>query len=273
MNDPLLPILCAVKSRQVHSDDVFTLEIEAPAHYPAFGAGQFNMLYMPGAGEAAISISGDPASSGSLIHTIRAVGNVTDLLGKCRNGDRIGIRGPFGKSWPLAAAKGKDLVLVAGGIGMAPLRPVLYQALAERDCYNRIVLFYGARTPADILYADEFMAWKQRGLLDLFVSVDTAAGDWAGDVGVITGLIPRAKVEAVNSVAMICGPEIMIRFSVNKLRELGLSRKQIHISLERNMKCAVGFCGHCQLGPHFICKDGPVFSYDQVESLLMAQGF
>lgn len=273
MNDPLLPSLCAVKSRRQHSDDVFTLEIEPPVHYPAFGAGQFNMLYIPGAGEAAISISGDPANADSLIHTIRAVGSVTGLLGKCSSGDRIGLRGPFGKSWPLEAAMGKDLVLVAGGIGMAPLRPVLYQALAERDRYRRIVLLYGARTPADILYADELMAWKRQGLLDLFVSVDIDAEDWAGDVGVITGLIPRARVEADNSVAMICGPEIMIRFSVNKLRELGLSTKEIHVSLERNMKCAVGFCGHCQLGTQFICKDGPVFAYDQVESLLMAQGF
>jgi len=273
MNDPLLPSRCTIRSRLTHSEDVFTLELDTPVCYPAFRAGQFNMLYVPGAGEAAISISGDPANTGSLLHTIRAVGNVTHLLHRYGGGDRIGIRGPFGNSWPLTAARGKDLVLVAGGIGLAPLRPVLYQALAERDQFNRIVLFYGARTPADILYADELMAWKAQGLLDLFVSVDTSTADWTGDVGVITSLIPRAEVDTDNGVVMICGPEIMIRFSVNKLRELGFSRKQIHVSLERNMKCAVGFCGHCQLGTQFICRDGPVLPYNKVESFLLTKGF
>ena len=273
MNDPFLPVLSRIAARQDDSGDVFSLTVESPPGYGQFAPGQFNMLYVPGAGEAAISISGDPAETDQVAHTIRSVGSVTRLLQDKTAGDQIGIRGPFGTGWPVADARGGDLVIIAGGIGIAPLRPVLYQVLAERDAYRNVALLYGARSPDDILFEPQIWGWHQAGLINLFVSVDTGSEEWKGDVGVVTEFIQRATFEADRAVAMICGPEIMIRFSVNKLRELGMSRERIYVSLERNMKCAIGFCGHCQLGPHFICRNGPVFSYDTVESYLTVQGF
>ena len=273
MKDPLLPTLCEIQRIEAESEDVFTLSLTPPPQHQGFQSGQFNMLYVPGAGEAAISISGDPGDSSCLVHTIRSVGNVTRLLQGWQAADRIGVRGPFGRGWPLAAAEGKDLILVAGGIGLAPLRPVLYSVLARRNELRRVLLFYGARQPDDLLFAEQLWQWKQQGLLELFVSVDTTNASWTGDVGVITELIPRAKLDAAATVAMVCGPEIMIRFSVKQLRECGLSARDIYVSLERNMKCAIGHCGHCQLGPHFICKNGPVFGYKEVERYLLAQGF
>ena len=270
MQDPLLPSLCQVTSRHSDTGDTFTLTLAPPTGYGRFSPGQFNMLYVPGAGEAAISISGDPGEPGRLVHTIRAVGNVTRLMQKLEAPDVVGVRGPFGRPWPMAEARGKDLVIVGGGIGLAPLRPVILSVLTDRDAYGRVTLLYGARTPSDILYPDEITRWKQQGI-DLFVTVDAGDRHWSGDVGVITGCIGRATFDVTNAVAMVCGPEIMIRFAVNKLRDAGMHREQVYVSLERNMKCAVGYCGHCQFGPHFVCRDGPVFAYDQVESSLMTQ--
>lgn len=273
MTDPLLPSACRITDWQQNSADVFTLELEPPADYGAFAAGQFNMLYLPGAGQSAISISGDPARTETLVHTIRAVGNVTRLLRNRRPRDRIGLRGPFGRGWPLAEAYGKDLLLLAGGIGLAPLRPLLYQAMAERERFRSVHLLVGARSAGDLLYSDELLAWKEQGKLQLQVTVDAADPDWQGDVGVITELIPKCRVDAQQAIAMICGPEIMMRFSVNRLRERGLDAAAIYVSLERNMQCATGFCGHCQLGPYFLCRQGPVLAYPQVEPYLLTREF
>lgn len=273
MNDPLLPALCEVQDIKAESQDVFTLTLAPPPQHRGFQSGQFNMLYIPGAGEVAISISGDPNDSSRLVHTIRSVGNVTRLLQAGQVKDRIGVRGPYGRGWPLVDAEGKDLILVAGGIGLAPLRPVLLSAMSRRSEFRRLLLFYGARRPDDLLFSEQLWQWKEQGSLELFVSVDTTSENWTGDVGVITESIPRANLDPTNTVAMVCGPEIMIRFSVRQLRECGMSAQNVYVSLERNMKCAIGHCGHCQLGPHFICKNGPVFGYKEVEHYLMAQGF
>ena len=273
MKDPLLPTLCEIQTIQADSQDVFTLALTPPPQYQNFESGQFNMLYIPGAGEAAISISGDPNDTSRLVHTIRSVGNVTQLLQNQQVKDRIGVRGPYGRGWPVTRAEGKDLILVAGGIGLAPLRPVLYSVMSRREEFGRVVLFYGARRPDDLLFSEQLWQWKQQGVLELFVSVDTTNEEWRGDVGVITEFIPRANLVPAKTIAMVCGPEIMIRFSVNQLRECGMVAEDIYVSLERNMKCAIGHCGHCQLGPHFICKNGPVFDYQEVEHYLMAQGF
>lgn len=257
--------------RQVHREthDVFTLELEpAGGAAPlAFGPGQFTMLYAFGMGEVPISISGDPAESAMLVHTIRAVGTVTRALERCRKGDALGVRGPFGTCWPVDEAAGKDLVLVAGGIGLAPLRPVLYRLLAQRERYGRIALLYGTRTPEDIIYRDELEEWRGRLDLNVQVTVDRAGSEWRGNVGAVTTLLDRAEFDPTNTVAMFCGPELMMRFTILALMKRGLRAEQMYLSMERNMKCGLGLCGHCQLGPFFICKDGPVFPFDRVKWL------
>jgi NAD(P)H-flavin reductase len=264
------PDLYGIRQVRKETDDTFTVEL-APAgrtRAMSWAPGQFNMVCVPGAGEIPISISGDPAAEGRLLHTTRVVGTVTRAMRQLSAGDVIGVRGPFGVGWPTGdAAAGKDVVIVAGGIGLAPLRPALYRLLAERQRYGKIVLLYGTRTPADLLYRREIEHWKSRLDVDVFVTVDRASGRWHGNVGVVTTLIPKAPFNRSNTVAMICGPEVMMRFTAMKLEERGVPPSSIYVSLERNMKCGIGLCGHCQCGPTFICKDGPVYRYDQVKRL------
>ncbi|RPJ00737.1 MAG: Ni/Fe hydrogenase subunit gamma, partial [Chloroflexi bacterium] len=229
-----------------------------------FAPGQFNMLYAFGVGEVPISISGDPQDAPSLRHTTRVVGSVTRALGRLQRGDTLGIRGPFGSAWPLAEAAGRDCLIVAGGIGLAPLRPVLYHLVAHRENYRRIVLLYGARTPADILYRRELEHWRGKFDLEIYVTVDRAESRWRGNVGVVTTLIGRAPFDPAGVVALVCGPEVMMRFTIMELERRGVAAERIYLSMERNMKCALGFCGHCLYGPTFICKDGPVFRFDRL---------
>jgi NAD(P)H-flavin reductase len=244
--------------------DVVTLDLAPPAPF-SFEPGQFNMLYLPGIGEVPISISGDPAEQAVVIvHTIRAVGAVSRALCALRPGDRVGVRGPYGTSWPLAAAEGGDLVIVAGGIGLPPLRPALYAALHDRDRFGRIVLLYGARTPGDLLFPDELAAWRARFDLDVNVTVDGADANWRGNVGVVPSLIAKAPFNPATATAFVVGPEVMMRFTVRALLAAGVADDRIYLSTERNMHCGVAMCGHCQLGPFLICRDGPVFSYRQL---------
>ncbi len=268
--DPMLPHPYRVRRVRREIPETFTLEL-APADtgaIPPFAAGQFNMLYVFGVGEIPISISGDPANGEPLVHTTRAVGTVSRAMRALKAADMIGVRGPFGSRWPLERAAGKDVVLVAGGIGLAPLRPAMYQILAERERYGKVALVYGARTPAEILYRRQLEQWRARFDLDVSVTVDRAVGSWQGSVGVVTRLIPRAAIDPSTAVALVCGPEIMMRFTAAELLKRGLAADQIFVSMERNMKCAVGLCGHCQYGPKFVCKDGPVFAYSDIQDLL-----
>jgi NAD(P)H-flavin reductase len=267
--NPMLPVLYRVRRLQQDTYDTFTLALQSAngANGFAFDAGQFNMLYVFGVGEVPISISGDPASPHTLVHTTRAVGTVTKAMRRLKGGDVLGIRGPFGTHWPVEAAVGNDVIIVAGGIGLAPLRPALYKLLAQREKFGKVVLLYGTRTPADILYRRELEKWRARLDLEVYVTVDRATGSWRGNVGVVTTLIPKAPFDPRNAVAMICGPEIMMRFTVLELQKRGVAAENIFLSLERNMKCGIGLCGHCQYGPHFICKDGPVFRYDRIKEL------
>jgi NAD(P)H-flavin reductase len=221
-----------------------------------------------GTGEVPISMSGRPGVTRQIVHTIRAVGPVTRALAQLRPGDSVGLRGPFGTAWPVVEAEGRDVVMVAGGIGLAPIRPAIYHLLAHRERYGRVVILIGARTPADLLYPREIETWRGRFDVDVEVTVDRAAHPWHGTVGVVTGLIPRAHLDPQATVAFLCGPEIMIAYSAIELGHGGILPQRIHVSLERNMKCAIGLCGHCQLGPLFVCKDGPVFRYDRVAGLL-----
>jgi len=267
--DPMLPAPCRIQQVWDETDDTFTMELKpADAHRPfSFQAGQFNMLYVPGVGEIPISICGDPADTQSFRHTTRVVGVVTRAMRQFQPGDVLGVRGPFGSAWPIEEATGKDVVIVAGGIGLAPLRPALYRLLAQRGRYGKVVLLYGARTPQDMLFPRELERWRGKFDLEVYVTVDRATASWRGNVGVVTTLIPRAPFDATNAISLICGPEVMMRYTVRELQRRGVASTQIYVSMERNMKCAIGFCGHCQYGPAFICKDGPVFRFDRIEPI------
>lgn len=237
-----------------------------------FEPGQFNMLYVPGAGESAISMSGDPDSTDTLTHTIRLAGNVTRRIAAMQVGETLGLRGPFGTSWPLEQCAGKNVILVAGGIGLPPLRPVIYRMLSERSKYENLFLLYGARSPEMRLYTSEYERWRAQGL-DVRETVDRSAPGWRGNVGVVPQLLERLHdFDPERTIMMICGPDIMMRFTARAAMQQGMTAEQIWVSTERNMQCAVGLCGHCQLGPEFICKDGPVFRYDQISPYLKVEG-
>ncbi len=236
-----------------------------------FAPGQFNMIYLPGIGEIAISISGAAASCCPIAHTIREAGNVTRALAAMRVGDSVGLRGPFGSSWPIEHCHGKDIILVAGGIGLAPLRPVLYEILANRGLYGNVSLLVGARTVDGLLYGEQLEQWKE--FIDVYQTVDRATQGWSGHVGVVTALLDRLPIARPDTtVLMTCGPEVMMWYSIRSASGRGLSKESVWVSLERNMNCAIGMCGHCQLGPQFLCKDGPVFRYDQVASIMKVEG-
>jgi len=264
--DPMTPARYRVDSIRSELTGVFTLGL-SPLDEPCgigFAPGQFNMLYQFGVGEVPISVSGDPDRPEQLLHTIRAVGSVTNALQRLSPGGMLGVRGPFGTSWPTTPAEGADLVILAGGIGLAPLRPLIYRVLANRSRYGAVCIFYGARTPDDILYRDELEQWRGRFDMTVEVTVDRAGPDWMGRVGVVTKLLSAKGFSPPDTIACLCGPEIMMRFAVQALHEQGVGERQIYVSLERNMKCAVGLCGHCQFGASFVCKDGPVFRFDAI---------
>jgi NAD(P)H-flavin reductase len=263
----MLPRLYTVRRRSKEMGATFTLELTPTdgTGVTPFAAGQCNMLYVFGMGEVPISISGDPTQPQSLVHTVRTVGEVTRAICTLKRGAMLGVRGPFGSAWPMAAAAGKDVVLVAGGLGLAPLRPALYHVLAQRQQYGKVVLLYGTRTPEDLLYRRQLEHWRARFDLEVLVTVDHATSAWGGSVGVVTKLIARAPFDPSETVALLCGPEVMMRFTIMALQQCGVAEDHIFVSMERNMKCAIGLCGHCQFGPTFLCKDGPVLCYDRIK--------
>jgi NAD(P)H-flavin reductase len=275
MRDPLVPEEFQLLSAVLETEDTFTLTLKPASGRSEFNfaPGQFNMLYVFGAGEVPISISGDADRNDLCIHTIRAVGPTTALLKNLKPGDAVGLRGPFGSPWPVAQAEGKDVLLIAGGIGLAPLRPVIYHVLNHRDQFGRLTIVYGARTPRDLLYRDEFMRWAEQDRVQAEITVDSADATWKGQVGVVLKLIPGAEVDPLHCIAMLCGPEIMMRFTVSELEKMGISDDRIFLSMERNMKCAIGLCGHCQYGSDFVCKDGPVFPYEHVRTRFYRKEF
>ncbi len=257
-----LPAPWRVTGVRRESAEVVTLELEPPPGEAfSFRPGQFSMLYAFGVGEVPISISGDPDGAAPVLHTIRDVGPVTHALCALGPGEAVGVRGPYGTHWPMEKAEDGDVVVVAGGIGLPPLRPALYHLLAHRDRYRRIVLLYGARTPRDLLFTGELAAWRSRFDLDVQVTVDAADGAWRGDVGVVPDLVGPARFDPASATAFMVGPEIMMRFTVRALLAAGLPGDRIFLSMERNMHCAAAMCGHCQLGPFLICRDGPVLCY------------
>jgi NAD(P)H-flavin reductase len=268
--DPMVVQPVMIKRVVWETDDTFTMLLDmSKAREPfSFLPGQFNMLYVFGVGEAAISISSDPTKPQTLIHTIHRVGTVTSALAQMKRGDMVGLRGPFGTSWPVEAARRKDVCVIAGGIGLAPLRPVIYSLLRERKKYGRIILLYGARSPLDLLYRVELEEWSREHNMEVLVTVDRGDSSWKGYIGVVTSLFSYIKLDSRATVAYVCGPETMMKYTIDELERRGLPEDQVYVSMERNMKCAVGFCGHCQYGPDFICKDGPVFSLPRVRTSL-----
>ncbi len=256
-----------VVRRQRETGDTWTLELEPVNGEPLdFVPGQFTMLYAFGVGEVPISICGE--RGGPLVHTVRAVGAVSEAICASRPGAVLGVRGPFGRGWPVEEALGLDVVVVAGGIGLPPLRPALYECLRRRSEYGDVVLLYGSRTPADLVYRREVEAWRSRFDLEVDVTVDRGEGDWRGKVGVVPKLIGSARFDPGAAVAMVCGPEIMMRFAAEALLARGVPEDRIYLSMERNMQCGLGHCGHCQLGPTLICRDGPIYRFDEIEPLM-----
>jgi NAD(P)H-flavin reductase len=265
--EPMLPAVYRVEKRVKDTGDTFTLTL-APAGESgefSFAPGQFNMLTAFGVGEVPISISGDPGRPLPLVHTVRAVGAVTRAICGLRKGDEIGVRGPFGTPWPMQQAEGNDIVIIAGGLGLAPLRPAVYHVLNNRVAYGNVEIVYGSRTPYDLLYRNELHGWRGRFDTRVRVTVDTGTPDWRGAVGVVTTIIPRISFDPWHTTALVCGPGMMMRFVVQELLKRKVPEENIFLSMERSMKCGIGFCGHCQLGPVFICKEGPVFSYARLK--------
>lgn len=246
-------------------------EREIRDHY-RFRPGQFNMIYLPGIGEVPISLSSDPDDPVNLGHTIRYAGNVTRAISRLRPGDVVGLRGPYGTVWPMERIRGDDVCIVTGGIGLAPLRPVIYDILRRREDFGRVFLLYGARTPDDMLYTDEFASWEENDI-QVYQTVDRADESWKGHVGVVPMLFYRLRLDPKKTTVLTCGPEIMIHFVIYEALARRIPKERIYVSMERNMKCGVGFCGHCQFGPTFVCKEGPVFSYAAIEPFFGVEDF
>ncbi len=236
-----------------------------------FEAGQFNMLYVLGVGEVPISISSDPERSARLAHTIRSTGGVTNAIRQLRPGDQVGVRGPFGRGWPLRDARNGDLLIVAGGLGLAPVRPAIYQAIRHRGQFRRVIVLVGARGPEHMLYRHEldmWMQWMRFRAIEVHLTVDVPDDQWPYNEGVVSTLFPQARLDPEWTTAFVCGPEIMMRFAARDLLEMGLPQRSVYVSMERNMRCGMRICGHCQFGEKFVCADGPVFRYDEVVDLL-----
>ncbi|MGW5718558.1 FAD/NAD(P)-binding protein [Amycolatopsis sp. NPDC003865] len=271
MTEPMLPVPYRVERRTPQTRDTATLRlVPVAAALPAFRPGQFTMLYARGVGEVAISISGDPSTrDGVLEQTVRDVGAVSHALYAAEPGTVLGVRGPYGRGWDVEPARGGDVVIVAGGVGLAPLRPVVRAVLADRAAYGRVVLVAGARTPGDFLYRDEFAGWETS--IEVRRTVDRPAAGWTGEVGFVTEPLARVRPVPGRTTAFLCGPEPMMRFSAQVLLRDGIAPEDIRVSLERNMQCGTALCGHCQLGPLLLCRDGPVVSYAEAEPLLLVR--
>lgn len=268
--DAMTPVPYRVRSKVVENADSVTFCLEPVGDgILAPKPGEFNMLYAFGVGEVAISVSGDPSlSDGTITHTIRAVGAVSAALCALEPGSTVGVRGPFGTTWGLEQAAGRDLVVVAGGVGLAPLRPVVLGALAERERYGRLIVIAGARARRDFLYAEQLTAWREDPRLELHLTVDVPIQGWPGEIGFVTEPLHALSLQPERTTAFLCGPEPMMRSCAQVLAAKGIAPQNIRVSLERNMQCGIGWCGHCQLGPLLLCRDGPVIGYDVARPLL-----
>lgn len=274
--DPMAPHTAVIKGIQHNTLDTATYHLAftdpAVAASYRFLPGQFNMLHLPGIGEVAISISSDPAQPERLLHTIREAGNVTKAIARLKKGDLIGVRGPYGSAWPVEEALGHDLILVSGGLGLPPLRPVIYHVARHRQQYGQVIILAGARSPDDLFFPEEYDAWREKDI-EVIVTVDRADESWRGHVGVVPMMFYKLRPDPRRTIVFTCGPEIMMRFVIYEALARRIPKERIYLSLERNMKCAIGFCGHCQFGPFFLCKEGPVLSFDRIEPFFGVEEF
>jgi len=266
MENPYQPVKTLIEDVVVETPLIrtFVLRPEEPI---AFATGQFIEMTVPGLGEGPFTPSSSPAVSEKIDVTIMRAGKVTSRLHEMGKGESIGLRGPYGKGYPLDEFKGKEVFIVGGGVGLAPLRSLLYALFDSIDDYPKVYLRYGAKTPEDIIYKKLIQEWAEMEKVDVQLTVDEASNGWDGHVGVVTTILDEIPVDLKNTVAVVCGPPVMMRFTVFKLLEQGFAEKDIYLSMEKNMSCGIGKCGHCGLGKYYVCKDGPVFSFDSIKHL------
>jgi NAD(P)H-flavin reductase len=276
MFDSHIPHVALIEQRIQETPTIFTLrlrydwDVQEPYE---FDPGQFNMVTLFGVGEIPISIVNDPQENTFFDHTIRVVGRVSDGLSKLQPGDRVGIRGPFGRGWPLTRMKGKDILLVTGGLGCAPLVSVIRYLMRRRDFYGRIHILQGVKHSSDLIWREQYDEWAKLRDVHILLAADVAGKGWKGQQGMVTELLNQISLRPQRTVALLCGPELMMLAAIANLRELGLADGSIWFSMERNMQCGIGQCGHCQIGPHYVCQDGPVFNYSDLADFLGAKGF
>jgi len=273
--DTMMPVPVRILDARVENFNTHTfvvqLEDEQARKAYRWTPGQFNMLYVPGVGEAAISISSRPDEPDVIEHTIRMAGSVTRAIERTGKGGLLGLRGPFGRGWPIERLRGGDVVMVAGGIGLAPLKPMVYWLRRHRDRFRRVVLLFGCRSPDDRLYVDELEQWQADDVIDVLVTVDNATDGWIGPVGVVTNLLRRIRVNASQTTVMVCGPRVLNRVAAWSFLQLHVPPERVYLSLERNMNCGFGQCGHCQMGSKFVCKDGPVFAFSEIADFFASE--
>jgi sulfhydrogenase subunit gamma (sulfur reductase) len=275
--NPYLPHVARIVERRQESDTIFTLRLRfedaAMREGYRFAPGQFNMVYLHGVGEVPISIVSDPEEEGLFDHTIRIVGRVTEGLAALCEGDQLGIRGPYGRGWPLQEAEGRDVLIVTGGLGCAPVVSVIHYVIRRRRRFGRLTIIQGVKHSADLIYRRRYEQWAQVPNTTVLIAANVSAGHWPWHVGPVTELIEQADIDPARTVAMMCGPEGMMIAAAKILRDKGMAETALHFSMERNMQCAIGHCGHCQFGGKFVCRNGPVFSYAEIKDLLGVRGF
>lgn len=277
MNRCQLPLEAEVVERVQETPNVFTLHLRFtdPAVQTSyrFHPGQFNMLYLYGVGEIPISIVSDPEHTQTLTHTVRVVGRVSRGFDQLTVGDRIGVRGPFGRGWPVEQAKGGDLLVVTGGLGCAPAVSVIDYVMRRRDGFGRLMIVQGVKHRDDLIWREQYEQWMEMPNTQVLLAADVGDPGWQWHVGLVTELFDQLQWGDAPPATMICGPEPMMAASARRAGELGVPEDRIWLSMERNMQCATGHCGHCQFGPAFVCKDGPVFSYPEIKAYLGQRGF
>lgn len=277
MPNPDRPIPVEVIERITENPSIFTLHLRFtdPADAEAYQLqpGQYNMLYLYGVGEIPISIVSDPEHGGVLEHTIRTVGRVTQGMERLQVGDQLGLRGPYGQGWPLEAAEGQDVVIVTGGLGCAPVVSMIRYILRRRERFGRLTILQGVKHTDDLIWRKQYEAWKRLPNTQVLLAADVGGPNWPYSVGKVTVLFSQAGIDPQRSIVLLCGPEIMMKASIDRLLALKVPAEAIWLSIERNMQCGIGHCGHCQVGPYFVCQDGPVFHYPKLQSWLGVTGF
>jgi len=266
MQHPYRPIKTEVLDVVSESPSIKTFVLRPKTPIP-FKTGQFIEMTVPGVGEAPFTPSSSPEIAEQMDVTIMKAGKVTSLIHELEPGATVGLRGPYGKGYPLDEFAGKDILILGGGVGLAPLRSLLYALYADPGRFKRVVLCYGSKTPEDVIYKKQVDEWRGMSQVELHQSADKAGDGWKHSVGVVTVLLDDVKIDPAKSVGIVCGPPIMMKFGTLKLIDLGFGDSQIYLSMEKNMSCGVGKCGHCRLGPYYVCKDGPVFTYDQLKGI------